>query len=322
MTATTSTRAPTGRRRRLFILLRVLISVAALGGLLWWLEPAAMLDAVGPLAPGWVLAGLAISVPQVFVSAWRWRLTAHRLGLDLSLGRAFREYYLATFLNQVLPGGVGGDLSRAWRHATDAADVRGAWHAVLIERVSGQVALIVLAVAALLSSPVLLHSATRFPAAPTLQLAGVIAAFGVAIAWYSRPALTRLWRDLRHSMLARTVLPQQLLASFAVVASYIAVYFCSARAIGVPLPATALLPLIPMVLLAMALPLSVAGWGVREGAAAGLWLLAGLAPAQGMAISVAYGALVFVSSLPGAVMLVFGGLGVAPREGGVGQGPQ
>lgn len=322
MSAARSSLAATGRRRRLFILLRALISIAALGALLWWLEPAAMLDAVGPLAPGWVLAGLAISVPQVFVSAWRWRLTAHRLGLDLSLGRAFREYYLATFLNQVLPGGVGGDLSRAWRHASEAEDVRGAWHAVLIERVSGQVALMVVAVAALLSSPVLLRSVTTFPAAPKLQLAGVIAAFCAAVLWFSRRALTRLWRDLRHSMLARTVLPQQLLASFAVVASYIAVYFCSARAIGVPLPATSLLPLVPMVLLAMALPLSVAGWGVREGAAAGIWLLVGLAPAQGVAISIAYGALVFVSSLPGAVLLMLGGPRAGPRKGVASQGPQ
>jgi len=124
-----------------------------------------------------------------------------------------------------------------------------------------------------------------------------------------RPALAVLWRDARLALFARTVLPLQLLGSLALVASYIVVYFCCARAIGIGRPAAELLPLIPPVLLAMAIPLSVAGWGVREGAAALVWLLAGLPPAEGVAISVVYGVVVLVSSLPGAAVLLAGGAG-------------
>ena len=58
------------------------------------------------------------------------------------------------------------------------------------------------------------------------------------------------------------------------------------------------------VLLAMAIPLSIAGWGVREGAAALVWQAAGLDPAQGVAISISYGVVILLSSLPGALMLL------------------
>jgi hypothetical protein len=58
------------------------------------------------------------------------------------------------------------------------------------------------------------------------------------------------------------------------------------------------------VLVAMALPLSLAGWGIREGAAAGIWMLAGLPVAQGVAVSLLYGVVVLVSALPGAFLLL------------------
>ena len=79
---------------------------------------------------------------------------------------------------------------------------------------------------------------------------------------------------------------------------------------------TALLPLVAPVLVTMLLPVTVAGWGLREGAAAALWHAVGLTAADGVAISVAYGLLVLVSSLPGLLFLGFTppGPGNAGRE--------
>jgi len=63
-----------------------------------------------------------------------------------------------------------------------------------------------------------------------------------------------------------------------------------------------------VLLLSMVIPLTVAGWGIRESAAAILWPLAGLPAEQGVALSVGYGALVFVSSLPGLAFVFTGKL--------------
>ena len=56
----------------------------------------------------------------------------------------------------------------------------------------------------------------------------------------------------------------------------------------------------------MLLPISIAGWGVREGVAALLWAAAGLSAVEGVAISAAYGLLILISSLPGAGVLLVG----------------
>ncbi len=298
--------------------LRLLISAGLLAALLSWLEPERLAAEVGSLAPAWLLLALALSVPQVALSAWRWRLTARSLGMPLPMGTAVAEYYLATFLNQILPGGVLGDAARAWRHGRRQADAqrsRGAWHAVLIERVSGQLALALLALAALTASPKLRDGLLggleqALAAAPDPGTVPLWAGLATAILLATLAALR--WveplrdfaRDLRRSLLANGVWRRQAIVSLLVATSYVAVYFCCARALGIGTDASLLLPLIPLVLLAMAAPVSVAGWGVREGAAALLWWLAGLPPAQGVAISIAYGLVVLLSSLPGALVLM------------------
>lgn len=289
--------------------LRITASIVLLAGLLLWLDAATLATSFAAPHPGWLALALALGVPQVVLSAWRWRLTAGRLGVPLSLGRAVREYYLATFLNQVLPGGILGDATRAWRHARDS-DGTAAWAAVLIERLSGQLALALIAAAGVVASPVLrARLAAQANVRELSALALVIAVIALAaVAFFAaqryRPLAARMLAPLRHALLAREVFARQLGASLLVVASYVAVYLCCLRMIGLDTPFAHAATLIPLVLLAMAIPLSLAGWGIREGAAALVWLSAGLDPAQGVAAAVAYGVVVLLSSLPGALILL------------------
>ena len=361
--------------RRLQPLIRVAASLGLLAAVLLWLEPRTLAAAFSAPEPMWLAAALALSFPQVALSAWRWRLTAQRLGAPIRFGEALREYYVATFLNQILPGGVMGDAARAWRHArrprsegvlrgpvgeavgesigpavgtkvetrrlmplgapvetsagapfeppfeppveTPAGAPAGApvglaaWHAVLIERASGQLALLAVVLATLVVSPELQGTTARMLTSPdggsnspvTLALALLLALAGIAL-WRGRGHVARFLRAVQEALLARDVFLRQLVASLLIVASYVGVYLCCMRMIGIDTPLATAAPLVPWVLLAMAIPLSIAGWGVREGAAALVWQAAGLDPAQGVAISISYGVVILLSSLPGALMLL------------------
>lgn len=341
--------------RRLQPLIRVAASLGLLAAVLLWLEPRTLAAAFSAPEPMWLAAALALSFPQVALSAWRWRLTAQRLGAPIRFGEALREYYVATFLNQILPGGVMGDAARAWRHARSTRSegvLRGAvgeavgesigpavgtkvetrrlmplgapvetpvaapvglaaWHAVLIERASGQLALLAVVLATLVVSPELQGTTARMFTSPdggsnspvTLALALLLALAGIAL-WRGRGHVARFRRAVQEALLARDVFLRQLVASLLIVASYVGVYLCCMRMIGIDTPLATAAPLVPWVLLAMAIPLSIAGWGVREGAAALVWQAAGLDPAQGVAISISYGVVILLSSLPGALMLL------------------
>ncbi|OAZ98673.1 hypothetical protein ADS46_15435 [Halomonas sp. G11] len=285
---------------------RVVVSGLLLGAVALWVDPRAIVAQVQRFSLGWVLLALLISVGQVALSAWRWQLTARLIQVPMRFGYALREYYLALLVNQLLPGGVLGDAGRAHRHASQSASRGRAWRAVIIERVSGQVAMGLLTLVALALSP-LWHAALGWSVWLSIGVAGALCVGGIsALVGLARKGSVNLpgWclsvgRDIQRGLLTAGVWPLQLLSSLTIVLSYGLVMVCAARAIGVELPVSSLLALAPVVLLAMLVPLSVAGWGVREGAAAGVWMWVGLPVAQGVAVSLAYGVVVLLASLPG-----------------------
>lgn len=276
-------------------------------------DVGAVWDRLVALEARWVLAALIVGVGQTLLSAWRWRYTAGRLGLALPFKLALREYYRALFLNQVLPGGVLGDADRAWRHSGRAPEARGpAVRAVVLERLSGQV------VMAAVASISFAFIALRAPSgglgwwvaavAVAAVASGAVAIAVRAPAGTSTTSVTAaLRRDARAALFSGEAVYIQLATSTVIIASYVAVYLLAARAVGVETPLVALAPLVAPVLLSMLLPLSVGGWGVRESAAAAIWSVAGLGASDGVAISVAYGLIVLVGTLPGGYGLLFGG---------------
>jgi hypothetical protein len=105
-------------------------------------------------------------------------------------------------------------------------------------------------------------------------------------------------------------------SSLLVAAGHTGTFLVAVAATGSPVSAE-VVPLAALVLLSMTLPLSVGGWGPREGVAAWAFALAGLGAASGVAAATAYGVLAFGATLPGAVVLVaewWGGR-FAVREG-------
>lgn len=259
-----------------------------------------------------LLAAMVVSVAQVVLSAWRWCYTARRLGLVLPMAVAVREYYLATLLNQVLPGGVLGDVNRAWRHSLDTGARLASAHAVMIERLSGQ--LVMIAVALGLGGWLawyrygVLAALAEYGERALLLLAGLVAIVVLVASLWQRAKryVHALRRDLRQALLEWPALGIQIVSSAGVVTSYLAVFSLLALGAGYwtdPHMALVLMSLCSLLLLVMAIPVTVAGWGVREGAAALLWPMAGLPAEQGVALSVGYGLAVLLSSLPGALFV-------------------
>ncbi|MEE4302545.1 MAG: lysylphosphatidylglycerol synthase transmembrane domain-containing protein [Wenzhouxiangella sp.] len=297
-------------RRRLGPLLRWAVSLGVLGVLFCWLDSRAIAAQMSRIAPGWLAAALAVTVVQTLLSAWRWRFTARRLGLDLTRSRALVDYYLAVFVNQVLPGGVLGDALRAHRHARRSRSAGAAWRAVIIERASGQVVVAAGTIGVLLSLP-----AWRDVLAgswPGKAGAGVFAGLAGILLIALPLAAARRWpqhwqalrADTHRALLARVAWPRQLAASMAIVFTYALVFALAGHGIGAEIGFGRLLAVALPILLAMLVPFSVAGWGFREAAAASVWLALGFPAEEGVAVAMTYGAINLAASLPGALVLV------------------
>jgi uncharacterized membrane protein YbhN (UPF0104 family) len=286
---------------------RLVGSAVTLAVLVWRLGTGPFLDGVRTVDGRALAAAIGIAVLTTVCCAWRWKIVARGLGVDLSLPAAVAAYYRSQFLNLTLPGGVVGDVHRGVSHGRAVSDVSRGLRAVVWERSAGQVIQAALTLVVLLALPSPVHSSM-----PLVAFAIVVAALGLALVARARPGGGRsAWArvrsaaagDIREGLLARRAWLGIALTSALVVAGHAATFLIAARTAGVTASPSRMLPIALLVMLAMVLP-SVGGWGPREGVTAWVFGAAGLGAQRGVATAVVYGIMVLVASLPGAAVLV------------------
>jgi uncharacterized membrane protein YbhN (UPF0104 family) len=287
---------------------RGLCAAAILAVLVWRVGAGPFVHAV-PMIDAWSLtAVVGISVVTTVCCAWRWSLVARGLGVAVPLPAAVAACYRSQFLNATLPGGVVGDVHRAWRHGRDTGEASRAARAVAWERLAGQVVQAALAVVVLLVLPSPVQSAVPWVLAAVVMVVLVGVPVGRTLSSAGPSPWARLVRataaDLRDGLVARQAWPGIVVASAVAVAGHALTFLIAARVAGSDASPARLLPLALLVLLAMSVPVNVAGWGPREGMAAWAFGVAGLGAAQGVATAVVYGVMSFVAGLPGAGVLL------------------
>jgi glycosyltransferase 2 family protein len=286
---------------------RPAVVVAVLAAVTWRLGSGPFLDGVRAINAGALAAAAAIFLLTTFCAAWRWRIVAGGLGVDVPPGAATAAYYRCLFLNLTLPGGVAGDVHRGVRHGQDVKDVSHALRAVVWERTAGQVVQVALTVAALLVLPSPLRPAMPFVAAALAATAVVVVLVLRGGTQGGRSRLDRardaVMSDIRSGLLNKKALPAIVLLSTVAVLGHVLTFVIAAHAVGVSAPVSRMLPLAFIAMMAMTLP-NIGGWGPREGITAWTFSAAGLGAERGAATAVAYGVMVLAASLPGGLVLV------------------
>jgi uncharacterized membrane protein YbhN (UPF0104 family) len=264
-----------------------------------------------------LLAVLLAAVQLVLISV-RWQVIASRCDALLSLLRAIRFNLIATFFNQVLPSTVGGDAVRIWFFARDGAGWARAAHSVLLDRFVGVFALAVIVVICLPWTFALIRDPVGRAALMLIGFGGIAgAACFVALGslrwhWLQRYAptrhLTQMAVTARGMLFSPEVAGPLMALSLLVHVLTAAMAWCAARAIAAPVDFWHTLLLVPPVLLIATIPISIAGWGVREKSLVLAFAYAGLSETDGFLVSVLLGITMF------AVGLIGGAVWLASRE--------
>ncbi len=250
--------------------------------------------------PVWFVVATLLVPLQVFLCAIRWRRVSIDLKLDLSLRRAVEEYGLSTLLNQVLPGGMTGDAARVWRHKQGHGSFAAPLRAAVVDRAFGQGAhLLVTTVGLLLWKP--LHGASAPEGSGVLI--GLMWFIFIAIWFRPLPGLRALVADAKTALKTPSQIGFHSLVSISLMLTFLLSFWCCAQGLGLPL-GWAALTAVPLVMLAMVIPLSLGGWGLREVSAAVVLSFLGWGSEEAIALSAAYGLVNLVGALPAAGVLL------------------
>jgi uncharacterized protein (TIRG00374 family) len=294
-----------------------LVAKLAVTAVLLWLlfrkvDLAPVAERLGSSHGGWAVVVVVVTLAQLLLTGARWFLVGRCLGLLAPLRECLQLVLIGQFFNQILPSSIGGDGVRAWILARRGYPLRRVLSSIISDRVA---ALAVLGSIVALTLPLL--KGKGVPSMdilawliPSIALASLLTLYfaGQSIAGLLSSvrvlsALGSLVRDVR--MVIFGGIGSLGIVGIAVVVQVLGVvivHLC-ARCLGLELNMQAWL-LIPMILLVSMVPVSFAGWGVRESAMVVGLGAAGIAAPDALAISVLYGLTQIVVGLPGSILML------------------
>jgi uncharacterized protein (TIRG00374 family) len=286
---------------------KAIVSIAAFAYVASHVDRAAMLDALRS-ARGWFLV---LSVMQLMIipllGGVRWLVVLRLLGQAVSLLSLTRIFWVGMAFNQVLPSAVAGDAFRVLLAYRAGLDAKVAATSVVIERGMMMLSLVTVVVMATGYAP----PETLEPS--LIYFAGILLGIGLSglallpvIRWILERA-----HNVRVVRFAVHVVDGLKAVTFSPGAAPLAVLclltnlnlaisaWWLALAFGVSVGLAQLLAVISMVTLAVTIPVSIGGWGVREAAMVALLGRLAVPADTALLFSIAFGLAVAVTSLPG-----------------------
>ena len=303
-------------RKWLSIAVKAAVSAALIGFLFASVDWSMVLKRLAQLDLGEGIVCLAILALQVALTGQRWRMIARIIGVVFGFGAAVRMLVIGLFFNQTLPSSIGGDAVRAWLVTREGASFGRGVAVVLSDRVF---ALLVL-VAVMAATLPLMYSRVGDGAARTgmtvLAIGGLAGIAVFLVVGEGVSALLQRWRITRPlGHLAAdfrrlfnnlpTVAALVALSAIVHIGTVLAV-LALADGLDIEVGFVDCLVLMPPILLATMIPLSIAGWGVREGAMVIGFGFVGVSPADALALSVTLGIAQLLIGLPGGLLWLRG----------------
>lgn len=300
-------------RSALLLALRILISV----GLLYLSLRGIHFDAVwvrlNDFGFEWFALAILTTLLQVVLSAYRWREVTAQCDAALDTPHAIKFNMIGTFFNQTLPSSIGGDAMRLWLLGRTAG-WRQATYSVLVDRAVGLIALAVIIVGSLPWSYPLITSPKGQIALVVIGCTALAGSIGfLVVGSLSWPWLKKWW-PLRHvhacGVIANKVLfnltsgPKVAVLSFTIHSLAVVVAWCCVQAIHASASFGELFLLIPPIMLITMMPISIAGWGVREAAMTVAFGYAGLVTGDGTVVSILFGIVTFIVGALGGLVWI------------------
>ena len=298
-------------KNQILVILKVIVS----GGLIWFLLSSIDIGAAKDRILGadnvMILCAGFVLLLQMGVGGARWWAVMRAIETPLPWFELTKLFWIGGFFSQALPSSVGGDPIRIYMAYKDGLPLSKAINGVMLERVVTIVGLTILVIAVQPWFVPKLNAETQMLTLTVLAMLGAGTIFGVIVLLYldRLPEALSKFRIVRgmnalaaDSRLLFLRLKGAVLASIFGILTHVNISLCVfflAMSIGVDVTWLDCMVLMPLVILVTTLPISIAGWGVREGAMVTAFALVGVPGEGALVLSLMLGILGIVMMIPG-----------------------
>jgi uncharacterized membrane protein YbhN (UPF0104 family) len=301
--------AAQSRRAVTTFLIRAALGCGLIGFLLWLYGAQRIVQVLAHERLDLFFAAVALYVAGQIMSSYRWQLLARINGIEGPWREFLAYYFIGMATNLFVPGLIGGDAARATYLGLRHRRMADAIASVVADRGIGLVALFwMAAIAAVTVSSVRLPPSLIF----AVTIIGILVMLGFFLATLligsARRFTGRIGKLIGPLMpyLGRpTALIPAIILSLILQASLALCQYLLAVGMGLRLPLSAVLLVVPMANVAASLPLTLNGLGVREGAYLLLFGMAGISHQDAVALGLLWFASTMVGGLTGIMPFVF-----------------
>ena len=302
------------------IVVRVGVSAVLLYFVLRSIDLTSFWDRVRGMNAAWLLLALGTFAITPMISVWRWNRLLRAQHIDVDERRLTESFWVSMFFNNFLPSNIGGDVMRIADTAPAAGSKTLATTVILVDRVLGLSALLlVAALGALAASFAGVHvpgarflwMASGIGVAATILVITIPDLIGHALAparALNKPWVTERAQRLEDAAIKFRNAPAALAGAFGgaivVQITIVAFYLLTAQGLSVPLPIFLGAVLIPVSMAVQMAPVSINGFGVREAVFTFFFRRFGLPPDAAVALSLVSTGLVMGLSLVGGFMFL------------------
>jgi uncharacterized membrane protein YbhN (UPF0104 family) len=294
-----------GTRKGLGVAAKAGVSIGLLALIAGQIDGAALAGRLAALPAALWGTGVAVLLALTALQGVRWWATLGVLGVSTPWPWTVRHSLTALMVNQALPGTVGGDAYRILGGVRNGIGWRMAVSGVIADRACGLLGLVAVALCGLAAFAGLDGDGVLTAGLVAVE-GGLLAGIGLFLLahrspsrWVPGPLKGVLQMSADAWAVARRPGPAGglLAASVANHLIFLWVLHLFARAMGMGLDVWVFFVVAAPVLLVAQIPVSIAGWGVREGAAAAAFALAGVPAEQAVSLAVATGLVQLLSGL-------------------------
>ncbi len=305
-------------RRYLGFIVKFAISVALIAYMATTFDLGDAAQRMAQADMRWLAVSAVIFTALLANNSLRWEIVIWALGSRLGFWAALRMIYIAAFFNQALPSTIGGDAARMVLSRRAGLSLATAVNSVMLERVVAVLGLILLVV---VTQPFLLARIGDNPAKYVFPLLAAAGIGGICFLMMldRTPERWRKWTVVRGIVQlgadAKSLFLHPGYAAGAIMLGVTgqllvsAMFYTLAQALNLDhVDLLDCIVLVPPVILITTIPISIAGWGLREGAMVTLFAFVGVAQGDAFVLSILFGVVSLVLSLPaGLVWLASGG---------------
>jgi glycosyltransferase 2 family protein len=302
----------------IIFMVKLLISVGLLGYLVTHIDGERFVHTLASANLYYIALALLVYLLTQTVSAMRWTVLTRPLGIRTPYKELVVYYFIGMFFNLFAPSTVGGDVTRIYYLARDqnkdrrpraAGSTVFAAVSVLMDRAIGMVVLVWLGAIGILLFP-------EYGVPPAIRALTLSLAAGFLLAGLLMPLVRRVLPDDAHPWVLKLrviltsyskgwrVIPQAITLSFIVHLIQVWMHVLMGLALHLSLPLSFCLIVYPLVGTFSALPISVNGFGLREGGYIFLLALIGINSEKGIAFGLLLFLIVALDSLIGGILFL------------------